>query len=158
MSRSSVLLDDGAPHSGDCALASKSAAAFAASNVSAVPLAIRSSRLLPTLALRLTSHVGTPSCVNTNNMNSPTSVQTAGSGPQGRQRLPFEVGHVLSLKSLATRFITRVNAKIGFSRPTRRALNRSTDRELARVRERGDRRLSPSETILYAITVYCLIP
>src|SRR5271166_2963860 len=38
------------PHSEDRALASKSAAAFAASNVSAVPLAIRSSRLLPTFA------------------------------------------------------------------------------------------------------------
>jgi hypothetical protein len=69
-----------APHSEERALASKSAAAFAASNVSAVPLAIRSSRLLPTLTLRLTSHVGTPSCVNTNNINSPTSVQTAGWG------------------------------------------------------------------------------
>jgi hypothetical protein len=63
-------------HSEDCTLASKSAAAFAASNVSAVPLAIRSSRLLPALALRLTSHVDTPSCVNTNNISSPTSVQT----------------------------------------------------------------------------------
>src|ERR1700730_17115587 len=50
MSRSSDLLDDGAPHSEDCALASKSAAAFADSNVSAVPLAIRSSRPLPALA------------------------------------------------------------------------------------------------------------
>ena len=68
MSRSSVLLDDGGPHSEDCDLASKSAAAFAASNVSAVPLAIGSSRLLPALGLRLTSHVGTPSWVNTNNI------------------------------------------------------------------------------------------
>src|ERR1700720_2455166 len=68
------------PHSEERALASKSAAAFAASNVSAVPLAIRSSRLLPTLTLRLTSHVGTPSWVNANNINSPTSVQTAGWG------------------------------------------------------------------------------
>jgi hypothetical protein len=49
---SSVLLGDSAPHFEDCALDSKSAAAFAASNVSAVPLAIRSSRLLPALALR----------------------------------------------------------------------------------------------------------
>jgi hypothetical protein len=36
--------------------------------------------LLPALALRLTSHVGTPSCVNTNNISSSTSVQTAGLG------------------------------------------------------------------------------
>ena len=48
-------------------------------------------------SLRLTSQVGTPSCVNTNNINSPTPVQTAGSGPRGRQRLPFDVGYVLSL-------------------------------------------------------------
>jgi hypothetical protein len=41
------------PHSGDRALASKSAAAFAASNVSAVPSATRSSRLLlPNLGLQ----------------------------------------------------------------------------------------------------------
>jgi hypothetical protein len=52
---SSFLLGDSAPYSEDCALASKSAAAFAALNVSAVPLAIRSSRLLPAFALRLTS-------------------------------------------------------------------------------------------------------
>src|SRR5271166_270348 len=68
------------PHSEERSLASKSAAAFAASNVSAVPLAIRSSALLPTLTLWQTSHVGTPSCVNTNNINSPTSLQTAGWG------------------------------------------------------------------------------
>jgi hypothetical protein len=42
MSRSSILLDDGVPHSEDCAFALKSAAALAASNVPAVPLAIRS--------------------------------------------------------------------------------------------------------------------
>lgn len=64
----------------DCALASNSAAAFAALNVSAVPLVIRSSRLLLALALRRTSQVGTPSCVKTNNINSPASVQTAGLG------------------------------------------------------------------------------
>ena len=80
MSCSSFPLTDGAPHSENRALASKSAAAFAASKVSALSLAIKSSRLLPALALRLTSHVGTPSCVNTNNIKSPTSVQTAGSG------------------------------------------------------------------------------
>src|SRR5271166_1708467 len=72
------------PHSGDRALASKSAAAFAASNVSAVPSATSSLRLpLLKLALRRTSHVGTPSCVNTSNVKSLTSVQTAGSGHIG---------------------------------------------------------------------------
>ena len=85
------------PHSEYRALASKSAGAFAASKVSAVPLAISSSRLLPALALRLTSHVGTPSWVNTNNMNSPDIGRNGGLGPQGWQRLPFDVGHVLSL-------------------------------------------------------------
>src|SRR4051794_32024490 len=56
------------PHSRDCSLASKSAAAFATSNVPAVPSTTRSlSFLLLTLALRRTSHVGTPSCVNTSN-------------------------------------------------------------------------------------------
>ena len=72
------------PHSGDRSLASKSAAAFAASNVSAVPSATRSLRLpLLELALRRTSHVGTPCCVNTSNVKSLTSVQTAGSGHMG---------------------------------------------------------------------------
>jgi hypothetical protein len=62
----------------DRALASKSAAAFAASNVSAPPLLTRSSPT--TSALRRTSHIGAPSCVNTNNINSPRSVETAGLG------------------------------------------------------------------------------
>src|SRR5271166_1476270 len=53
------------PHSWDHSLASKGAAAFAASNVSVVPSTTRSLRLpLLELALRRTSHVGTPSCVN----------------------------------------------------------------------------------------------
>src|SRR6516225_6184111 len=75
-------MDEVAHYSEDCALASKSAAAFAAANVSAVPLAISSSRLRD-LALRLTSHVGTPSCVYTSSIKSPTSVQTAGPGHKG---------------------------------------------------------------------------
>jgi hypothetical protein len=62
----------------DRTLPSKSAATFAASNVSAPPLVTRSS--LTTSALRRTSHIGAPSCVNTNNINSPRSVETAGLG------------------------------------------------------------------------------
>ena len=54
--RSRVLLDDGAPHSEDCAFALKSAAALAVSNVPAGPLAITScdpvTRFSPTADLR----------------------------------------------------------------------------------------------------------
>jgi hypothetical protein len=63
--------------------ASKRAAAFAASKVSAVPLTIKSVSLLSVFDLRCTSHVGTLSCVKTNNMHSPTSANSAGLGHSG---------------------------------------------------------------------------
>jgi uncharacterized protein with WD repeat len=63
--------------------ASKRAAAFAASKVSAVPLTIRSISLLSVFDLRWTSHVGTLSCVKTNNMHSSTSANSAGLGHSG---------------------------------------------------------------------------
>jgi hypothetical protein len=67
-------------HSADRAVASHSAAALAASKVSAVPAATRSP---PLLALRRTSHFGTFSSEKTNSMKPPTSVETAGLGQSG---------------------------------------------------------------------------
>jgi hypothetical protein len=63
--------------------ASKRAAAFAASKVSAVPPTIKFVSLLSVSDLRRTSHVGTPSCVKTSNMHSPTSANSAGLGHSG---------------------------------------------------------------------------
>src|ERR1700737_4670018 len=119
----SQILRGQIPHSVDRALASKNAAAFAASNVSAVPLAIRTSRLRPALALRLTSHVGTPSCVNTNNMNSPTSVQTAGSGHRAGRGchstsamcFPYRTGTSSAASPVGPRTCSR--GALSFSRP-----------------------------------------
>jgi hypothetical protein len=130
MSRSSVLLDDGAPHSEDCAFALKSAAALAASNVSAA-VGDQIVRLLPALALPLISVVGTPSCVNTNDINSPTSVQTAGSGDKGRQRVPFDVSHFLPCRPIGSCSRSSAALFTRRSRPAQRALDRRWDRGLA---------------------------
>src|ERR1700730_16096588 len=75
-------------YSEDSALASKSAAAFAASSVSAVPLAIRSSRLPPALALRLSPrwHTVLP---EHQQYQLPDIGPNGRLGPRGRQRLPF---------------------------------------------------------------------
>ena len=67
-------------HSADRAVASNSAAALAASKVSAEPPTTRSLSPPPFLALRRTSHVGTLSSVKTNSMKPSTSVETAGLG------------------------------------------------------------------------------
>jgi hypothetical protein len=68
----------------DRVVASKSAAAFAASNVSALPPTIRTLAALSAFCpLRLTSHVGTLSSVKISSMKSPTSAQTAGLGQRG---------------------------------------------------------------------------
>ena len=71
-------------YSEDRAFASNIAAAFADSNVSAVPRMTRSSsRPSSFLALRRTSHVGTLSSVKTNRVKPPKSVETAGLGQSG---------------------------------------------------------------------------
>src|SRR5450432_3539734 len=73
-----AVIGYGSSDSPRTAFASKSAAAFAASNVSARPSKSKSERSVT--ALRRISQIGTPSCVNTNNISSPTSANSAGLG------------------------------------------------------------------------------
>jgi hypothetical protein len=77
--------------------ASKRAAAFAASKVSAVPPTIKFVSLLSVSDLRRTSHVGTPSCVKNQQHALANVGEFRGARPRRRQWLPFDLWHELSL-------------------------------------------------------------
>ena len=124
-----VLLDDGAPHSEDCAFALRSAAALAVSNLPSGPLAITScdpvTRFSPTADLRCWHAV-----LREHQRPSDTG-PNRGLGRQGKatgaiRRQPFLPYRPIGScsRSSAALFTRR-------SRPAHRALDRRSDRGLA---------------------------